>query len=175
MLGPHHADAVGAGVHEQFVEGDILLRVGLEQVVILQAGDRQHWLIIELGVVNSVEQVDSARSRGGDAHAQLAGPFGVSAGCESSGFLMPHLDEADLLLARAKGLEDPIDAVAGYSEHDLDAPVDQGLDEDLASSLRHCRSLLASALNAQAWQWLDEPFRRASAPAPQNRFMPRHV
>src|SRR3546814_3117444 len=51
---PHDPRAVGAGIHEQLVELNILLGVGVEEVVELQPGDRQHRLAVELGVVNAV-------------------------------------------------------------------------------------------------------------------------
>ena len=75
-----------------------------EQVVELQAGDGEHRLAVELGVVEAVEQVDAAGPGGGEADAELAGPFGIGAGHEGRRFLVPHLDEADLVLARAQRL-----------------------------------------------------------------------
>ena len=57
---PHHAAVVDAHVHEQLVEFDILLRVGVRQIVVLKARDRQDRLAVELGVIEPVEQVDAA-------------------------------------------------------------------------------------------------------------------
>ena len=105
--------------------------------MVLQTGDRQHRLVVELGVVNAVEQMDSARSGGRDADAELARPFGVAARREGGDFLVPHLDEANFVLALAQRFEDSVDAVAGQSEDHLDAPVDQRLNEDVAGGLGH--------------------------------------
>src|SRR5690606_23510920 len=60
-----------------------------------------------------------------------AGPLGVGAGGERGGLLVPHLDEADPVLARAQRLHDAVDAVAGDAEDGIDVPVDQRLDQDV--------------------------------------------
>ena len=100
-------------------------------------GDREHRLAVELGVVQAVEQVDPARPGGREADAQLAGELGVAAGHERGRFLVAHLDEADLVLALAQRLHDPVDAVAGQAEDDLDAPVDAGFDQNVRRGIRH--------------------------------------
>ena len=138
---PHDPLVVGGDVHEQLVEVDVLLVVRADQVVEGVAGDRQHRLAVALGVVEAVEQVDAARPGRGQADAQPAGVLGVAAGGERGGLLVPHLDEADLVLVRAQRLEDAVDAVAGEAEDRVHAPVDQPLDQQIGDGLRH-RSLL---------------------------------
>ena len=59
----------------------------------------------------------------------LPGELGVAARHERRRFFVPHLDEADLVLPRAQRLHDAVDAVAGQAEDDIDAPVEQGVDE----------------------------------------------
>ena len=76
--GPMTRVVVDAHVHEKLVELDVLLRVRVDQVVELKAGDRQHRLAVELGVVEAVEQMNAARAGGGQADAELAGVFGVA-------------------------------------------------------------------------------------------------
>ena len=83
------------------------------------------WLI-ELGVVEAVEEVNPAGAGGGDADAEPAGPLGIGAGREGGGFLVPDLDEADLVLPRAERLEDAVDSVAGESEDDCRPPSRSG-------------------------------------------------
>ena len=104
MRRAHHAHRIGGRVHEQLVERDVLLGVGLDQVVVLRAGDRQHRLVVELGVVDAVEQVDAAGPRGREADAELAGELRIGAGREGRGFLVPDLDEPDLVLALREAL-----------------------------------------------------------------------
>ena len=74
---------------------------------------------------------------GGEADAEPAGELGVAAGGERGRLLVPALDEADLVLVLAQGLEDPVDPVAGQAEGRIHAPVDQLLDDDVARGLRH--------------------------------------
>ena len=113
---PHDALVVRGDVHEQLVEIDVLLVVRADQVVEGVAGDRQHRLAVALGVVQAVQQVDAARARGRQADAEAAGVLGVAARGERRRLLVPHLDEADLVLVRAQRLEDAVDAVAGKAE-----------------------------------------------------------
>ena len=130
----HDALVEDGDVHEELVERDVLLRIGADQVVKLQAGDRQHRLAVELGVVESVQQMNAARTRGRQANAELAGELRISAGHEGGGFFVAHLNEADLVLVRAQRLHDSVDAIAGKPENDFHAPVDQPFDKYIGSS-----------------------------------------
>ena len=103
----------------------------------MHAGDRQHRLAVQLGVVEAVQQMNAAGAGGGQADAEPAGVLGVGAGHEGRGLLVPHLDEADLVLARAQRLHDAVDAVAGKSEDHVDAPVQNGFDENVAAGVCH--------------------------------------
>src|SRR3546814_4928050 len=58
----HDARVVHADVHEELVQLDILLGVGIKEVMELQAGDREHRNAVELRVVKAVEQMHAARS-----------------------------------------------------------------------------------------------------------------
>ena len=100
-------------------------------------GDRQHRLAVQLGVVQPVEQVDAAGAGGRQADAQPPGELGVAAGHERGGLLVPHLDEADLVLVRAQRLHDAVDAVAGQAEDSVDSPVDEALYEDVGGCSGH--------------------------------------
>jgi hypothetical protein len=59
VLGAHHPDVVLGDVGEDFVELDVLLRMGTDQIVIRKSREREHWLTIELGVVEPVEQMET--------------------------------------------------------------------------------------------------------------------
>ena len=62
MFGSHHARVVKRYIHEQAVEINILLGVGIDQIVEVMPGDRQHRLAIEFGIIESVQQMNAARS-----------------------------------------------------------------------------------------------------------------
>ena len=62
MRGAHDASVVDGDVHVELVELDVLLRIGLEQIVELQAGDREHRRLVELRVIKPVQEVNAARS-----------------------------------------------------------------------------------------------------------------
>ena len=109
----HHALVVGGDVHEQLVEIDVLLIMRADQIVERVPRDRQHGLAVALRVVETVQAVDASRSGCREAHAQPTGVFRVSARRERGGFLVSHLDEADLVLMTAERFEDPVYAVAG--------------------------------------------------------------
>jgi hypothetical protein len=82
--------------------------------------------MVELRVIQAVEEVDRARSRGGHAHAHGAGEFGVRGGHERGQFFVRGLDQFNLPLA-AERADDAADAVARIAEHALDAPFVEAL------------------------------------------------
>jgi hypothetical protein len=133
----HHPRAVEGDVGEDAVEVDVLLLVGVDHVVVVVAGDGQHRLPVQLGVVEAVEEVQPARTGGGQADPQAPRPAGVPGGHEGGGLFVADLDEADLVLAPAQGLHDPVDPVSGEAEDHLDAPFPEPLYHHVARRARH--------------------------------------
>ena len=131
---PHDARVVDAHVHEQLVELDVLLRVGVDEIVELQPSDGENRLAIELGVIEPVEQMDAARSGCCETDAEPTRPLGIGAGVERGGLLVPHLDEADAVLADPQRFDDAVDAVPRHSENDVHAPFDQRFHKHVAGS-----------------------------------------
>ena len=76
---------------------DLLLIVAAQRRARLLADDGDDRLVVHLGVVEAVEEVDGARARGRQADADLAGEFRVRAGHEGGHLLVADLDELDLL------------------------------------------------------------------------------
>jgi hypothetical protein len=101
--------------------------MGADEVVKGMPGDGEHGLAIALGVVEAVEQVNTARSGSRHADAQPAGVLGVAAGREGRRLLVPHLDVLELVLVLAPGLEDAVDAIAGQAENRVHASFQQAL------------------------------------------------
>jgi len=69
----------------------------------------------------------SSLSQGKTLHVLDDGRVGARHEC--GGFFMPNLNEPDLIGALSQRLHDSVDAVARQSEHDLDAPVVERVDE----------------------------------------------
>src|ERR1700761_3607383 len=57
----HHAVVITGDIDEEFIELNILLLEGPCYIIKLHSGDGQYWLLIHLGVVQSVQQMDAAR------------------------------------------------------------------------------------------------------------------
>lgn len=66
--------------------------------------------------------------------ARRCAPRVVGAGHEGGGFLVPHLQEADAVLAHAQRLHHAVNAVARQAEHHLHLPVYERVDQDVRSS-----------------------------------------
>ena len=135
--GAHDARVVDGHVLKDAVEGHVLLAEGVEQIVVVAAGDGQDGLLVELGVIEAVEQVEAARAGGGEADAEAARELGVSAGGKCGGLFMAHLNELDAVLALAQGLHDGVDAIAGNAKDDVDAPGDEGVDQGFSTCGGH--------------------------------------
>ncbi len=65
----------------------------------LLTDDRHDRLVVELGVIQAVEQVDRAGAGGRQADPDLAGELGVRAGHERGHLLMADLDELRAVIA----------------------------------------------------------------------------
>ena len=90
-----HVHVLMADVLEQDGQVDFLLVVAAQPGARLLADDRHDRLMIELGVVQTVEQMDRARARGRQAHPDLTGEFGVRAGHERRHLLVAGLHELE--------------------------------------------------------------------------------
>src|SRR4051794_29629559 len=85
----------------------------------------------------------AARSRGRDAATEPSGVLGVRASHERSGLLVADLYEANFVLMLSESLYEAVDPVTGNSKDDIDAPLVNGLNQYLRSSLynRHYAAL----------------------------------
>ena len=109
-------------VLEQRGEVDLLLEVGAERHARLLSDDRHHRLVIRLGVVQPGEQMNGARSGGCKAYDGFTGELGVAARHERGGFLVPRLDELDLVAGAIERADHAVDAVAGITVNAAHAP-----------------------------------------------------
>ena len=74
----------------------------------LQAGDRQHRRAVHLGIVEAVQKMDSAGTRGGNANAQPSCIFGVGACGKGRRLFVAHMNEPDAFLVFAQSFKTPL-------------------------------------------------------------------
>ena len=121
--GTHHGHAIFAGhVLEQRLKIDFLLILAADGGGGRLADDRDDGLMVHLGVVETVEQMDRAGAAGGHADADGAGELGVRGRHEGGQFFVPGLDETRLVFVFPQAREQAVDAVAGIGVDPLDAP-----------------------------------------------------
>ena len=129
----HDLLVVDRDVFEERQQVDFLLVLRAEKIVIRLTGDREHRRAIHLGVVQSVEEMDRARTRRRETDAKLPRVFCVAARHERRGFFVADLDERQTILPLTQRLHDSVDAVAGQSEDDAHTPVNQTIREHISS------------------------------------------
>src|SRR5204862_484213 len=88
-----HVHVLVGDVLEERRQVDLLLVVAAQRRHGLLADDRDDGLVVELGVVEAVQEVDGAWAGGGDTDADLTGELRVAAGHERRHLLVPDLDE----------------------------------------------------------------------------------
>ena len=113
----------------------------------LLADDRDHRLVVELGVVEPVEQVDRARPGRRHAHADLVGELGVRARHERRHLLMAGLDVAKVPCPPPVGVAEctveATDAVTRIPVEPVQVPLDQSVDHEIAHRVHRHAPLLA--------------------------------
>ena len=88
------------------------------------SGDRQHWRLIDLGVIQPVQHVNGTGRRCGKADAEPTGKFGVAGSCHRGCFFVPHVNVADAIGMSTERFNKTVDAISRQSEYDVYTPVD---------------------------------------------------
>jgi len=135
--GTHHSRVVDGDVHEQPVEIDVLLGMGVDEVVVGVPRHREHGLAVELRVVEAVQEVDPAGPGSGETDTEPARVLGPAARHEGGGLLVPDVDETDPRAVLPQRFHDPVDPVARQTEYRVDAPLHQSLDQAVAPGPAH--------------------------------------
>jgi hypothetical protein len=99
--------------------------------------DRDHRLVIELCVVESVQQMDGARTRRRHAYADLAGELGMAAGHERRHLLVANLHELEFARGAVERTHDAVDAIARITVDARNAPFVKPREEKVADRCRH--------------------------------------
>ena len=136
----------------------------------LLTDDREQRLVVGARIVHAGDQMRGTRPRGRDADAELAGEFRVGRGHEGRHFLVPRLNELDLVAGAVQGPENAVDPVSRVAEHAAHAPCVKAGNDEVADGLRHgfvflVRGLSLKAANPCARQWF-QLGDQVSAPIP---------
>ena len=143
----HQLGVVGVALHGLRVERDVGERGGEVEVLERAAPahlrrhlprDREHRRAIDLGVVETGEQVGGARARDREARGELAGELAVGRRRERGRALVADADEREVaaLLGLAHRVGESEVRVADHAEHVGDAPREHRLDHDVGDRAR---------------------------------------
>ena len=97
------------------IEINFLLVMPAHRQPVLLTDNRQHRLVIGLGIIKTVQQMDCARPGGRKADPDLTGVLRMGAGHERRQLFMARLDELEPVLCPGEGANQPVNAVAGVS------------------------------------------------------------
>src|SRR5690606_33084014 len=112
-----------------------------ERGPLLLADNGQHRLMVELGVVQAVQQVNRTWPRRRQADADFAGELRMRASHECGQFLVPRLHEADAVAGPVESADDAVDAVSGIAVDPVHAPFGQALQQKIAYGCSHLDSV----------------------------------
>src|SRR5581483_6381003 len=121
-----HMDVLGSDVLKEADEVHLLLVIAAEAGALLLADDGEHRLVVHLRVVETIQEMDRARTGGGEADADFAGELGMRARHEGGELLVARLDELHLFIAPER-THDAVDAIAGIAVDALHAPLGKAL------------------------------------------------
>jgi hypothetical protein len=112
-----HVDVVAGYILVQAQQIDFLLVGTAHCAAVGLTDDRHHRYPVEFGVVETVEQVDRARTGRGRAHSKPAAELRVPDRLESSHLLMAGLDERWLVAGATPRRQQTVDPVTWVGKH----------------------------------------------------------
>ena len=137
-------DVIARDVLEQCNQIHFLLVASAERRARLLADNRDHGLVIHLRVIEPIEKMDRAGAGGRVAEPDASREFRVRAGHERRHLLVADLDVLHVGLRFLQRDVQAADAVAGITEHPLEAPFLKTLPDELADIHGHERNLHAN-------------------------------
>jgi len=93
--------------------------------------------VVHAGIVESGNQMGRSGPGCGNTHAKLARKLRMCTGHERGHFLVPRLNEIDLVLCPSHRAEHTVDAVAGITEHSPHTPFMEPRHDIVAYCLCH--------------------------------------
>jgi hypothetical protein len=122
---------------EEGNEVNLLLVIPAQCRTPLLAHNRHHRLVVELGIVKAIEEVDCTGARGGKTNPEVAGELSMATGHKRGHLLVAHLDELQPALGPPDGAHNAIDTVAGVSINPRNTPLQQPLYEKITDRTVH--------------------------------------
>ena len=160
-LGEHRLRVAG-DVGERGGEIDVLERAAAEHLRRHLARDREHRRAVDLGVVETGEQVGRSRARDPEAGGGPAGELAVGAGRERRRALVADADEREVasFLLTAHGVGESEVGVTDHAEHVRDAPRDHRFDHHIGHGA-HVRDVVGHVDVDAVVTQLDRELRRS--------------
>jgi hypothetical protein len=132
----HHVHILMCHVLEQRGEVHLLLIIAPERGAPLLADDRNHRLVVQLRIVETVEQMNGAGTGGREADPDFPRKLRMAASHEGR-HLVSNLDKLDLILGARQGAHDAVDAIARVTIDPMDPPLIKPLYHKIANRLSH--------------------------------------
>ncbi|KAG1306125.1 hypothetical protein G6F62_015467 [Rhizopus arrhizus] len=107
-------DEVVRHVLEQADQIHLLLVIAAQGAARLLPHDRHHGLMVQLGVVQAVKQMDGAGAGSRQAHPDLARELGMGASHERRAFFVARLDKLQFFVSSERA-DQPVNPVAGIA------------------------------------------------------------
>ena len=137
MSRSHDPLVIRSDIHKDLVERHVLLIMRADQVMKGVAGDCQDGLAIEFGVIETVQQMQPARSRRRETDPKFVRKLCITTGSEGSRFFMTDLDDGNGISMHTQGFINTVNAVARQTKNGIDAPIDQSFDQQVRNCLDH--------------------------------------
>jgi hypothetical protein len=99
--------------------------------------DGQHRHMVEPRIVQACQKMRGARPRGRETNTELARKFRMSRSHESRHFLVPYLDELELVLHLVERADKAVDSIARVAEDAAHAPLVKAFPDKMRYRLCH--------------------------------------
>ncbi len=152
-----HVHEFMCDILEQRNQVDFLLVIAADCRTLLLADDGDYRLVVHLGVVQAIQQMNGTRPRGRQAYADFTGKFGMRASHECSQFFVTCLHELEHAVGTAECSHDAVDAVARVTVNALNAPLGKSLQQEIAHCRCHVCILPSIRMNSRSLQVICQP------------------
>src|SRR5215208_5666748 len=116
---------------------NLLLIVGAERRTRRLTDDRDDRLVVHFRVIETIEQMDGARTGRCQAYADLTAELRMPACHERAHLLMPSLYEPDAILRAFECAHESVDAITGVTVDSPHAPIVETLNNEVGNCLSH--------------------------------------